>query len=51
MRDVTILYTRTAGKYAGQGFRHDYHDVRIYGSRDGSIILKHRNGKKLWGTA
>jgi hypothetical protein len=51
MRDISILYTRSSGEYLGKGFRHDYHDVDIYGCSDGSILLKNIQGKKLWGTA
>jgi hypothetical protein len=52
MHNVEIRYQRTAGDYKTEWFRHPFKSsVSIIGLPDGSIQIKSKSGKKLWGTA
>lgn len=51
MKNVEIRYQRAYGEYTGEWFRHTFKDsVEIIGLPDGSILIRSKSGKKLWGT-
>lgn len=51
MHNVEIRYQRSTGEYRSEWFKHPFHStVEILGLQDGSILIRSKSGKKLWGT-
>lgn len=51
LKNVTISYQRANGEYRNQWFKHAFKSsVFVFGLSDGSILIKSKGGKKLWGT-
>lgn len=51
MKNVEIRYQRADGQYVRQWFKHFFESsVTVYGLEDGSVLIKSKSGKKLWGT-
>lgn len=49
--NVEIRYQRAGGQYRGEWFKHPFRNsVDVFGLGDGSILIKSKNGVKLWGT-
>jgi len=51
IKNVEVRYQRSAGEYHGEWFRHPFKSsVEVIGLPDGSILIRSKSGKKLWGT-
>lgn len=49
--DIQVLYKRTSGEYAGELFKHSFgKTVEMLAMPNGTVVLRSRNGKKLFTT-